>query len=124
LTCPFTYLVNRTVEDGLEKIVDRENLSLHFKTIELKWAGTSWPTVGIAAGSVRAFDALSILNSEPLRVQFHVHTDSPEYMPQLPQEAGSYELHYLVTSSDFRPVRVCCLLQLMPTTADTTFAVK
>jgi hypothetical protein len=91
------------------------------KTIEFKWAGTPLPGVGIAAGDSRLFDAFHIPHSDPLALQFNVHTDSGEYLPRFQKEEGEYELSFRVTSENFAAVQRRFILALKPSLAATIF---
>jgi hypothetical protein len=104
----------------LENAIKRPDINIPLKTIEFKWAGTRWPSVGIAAGTSRLFDAFFIRHPQPNKVEFQVHTDSTEYFPQIPQEVGEYELAYLVTAENFPPARGRFILDLRRSLAETT----
>lgn len=91
------------------------------ETLECKWAATPLPRVSIPAGRARRFDALQIRYAEPLSVVFPILTDSPEYMPRIPQAVGEYELSYLVTSDNFPTAQARFILDLRNSVADTTF---
>jgi hypothetical protein len=104
----------------LESAIKRPDTKIELKTIEFKWAGTQLPSVGIAAGTSRLFDAFLILHNQPNAVAFQVHTDSSSYFPRLPQEAGEYELSYLVTSENFPPARGRFILDLRSSLAETS----
>jgi hypothetical protein len=103
----------------LESVIKRPDTNIELKTIEFKWAGTEFPSVGIAAGTSRLFDALQIPHAQPNNVLFQVHTDSSTYIPRIPQEIGEYELSYLVTSENFPPARRRFILDLHNSLADT-----
>jgi hypothetical protein len=90
------------------------------ETLECKWAATPLPRVSIPAGRARRFDALQIRYAEPISVVFPILTDSPEYMPQLPQAVGEFELLYLVTSDNFSTSRARFILDLRDSLTDTT----
>jgi hypothetical protein len=96
----------------LESAIKRPDTNIPLKTIEFKWAGTKLPSVGIAAGTTRLFDAFFILHAQPNNVLFQVHTDSTEYIPRMPQDVGEYELSYLVTAENFPPARGRFILDL------------
>jgi hypothetical protein len=102
----------------LESVIKRPDTNIELKTIEFKWAGTQFPSVGIAAGTSRVFDALQIRHAQPNNVLFEVHTDSSTYIPRIPQEIGEYELSY-VTSENFPPARRRFILDLRNSLADT-----
>ena len=105
----------------LESAIKRPNMNIPLKTVEFKWAATIWPSVSVAAGSARLFDACHIEYTDPYHVWFQVHTDSPlEYRPQLPREVGQYELSYLVTAENFPPARGQFVLDLRSSHAETT----
>jgi hypothetical protein len=89
----------------LESAIKYPDTNIPQKTIELKWAGTRWPSVGIAARTSRLFDAFHILYAQPTNVLFQAHTDSTEYIPRIPQDVGEYVLSYLVTAENFPPAR-------------------
>ena len=108
----------------LEKVIGPGKVDLDLKTIEFKWAGTMWPSVGIAPRTKRAFDAVFIPHNQPLQANFSVHTDTDHYIPRLPAQGGKFELHYLVTAWNFRSVRANCILNLRPTVAKTTLSLK
>jgi hypothetical protein len=103
----------------LESAIKRPDTDIPLRTIEFKWAGTRLPSVGIAAGTTRLFDAFWILHTQPNRVLFQVHTDSVEYIPLLPQDIGEYELSYLVTAENFPPARGRFILDLRSSLAET-----
>jgi hypothetical protein len=103
----------------LESAIKRPDTNIPLKTIEFKWAGTKLPSVGIAAGTTRLFDAFFILHAQPNNVLFQVHTDSTEYIPRMPQDVGEYELSYLVTAENFPPARGRFILDLRSSLAET-----
>jgi hypothetical protein len=103
----------------LESAIKRPDTDIPLRTIEFQWAGTRLPSVGIAAGTTRLFDAFWILHTQPNRVLFQVHTDSVEYIPLLPQDIGEYELSYLVTAENFPPARGRFILDLRSSLAET-----
>jgi hypothetical protein len=104
----------------LESAIRRPDTNIELKTIEFKWAGTPYPSVGIAAGASRTFDALQIMHAQPNNVLFQVHTDSSTYMPRIPQDLGEYELSFLVTSENFPPARRRFILNLRSSLAETS----
>jgi hypothetical protein len=89
----------------LEKAIKLPNTIIQLKTVEFKWEGFGFPSVGIAAGKSRAFDAFFIMPSAPTKLCFNVFTDSPAYYPRFPEGPGEYELSYLVTALNFPPAR-------------------
>jgi hypothetical protein len=106
----------------LESAIKRPNTNITPKTIEFKWAGTQLPSVGIAPGTSRLFDAFHILHAQPTIVLFQVHTNSSEYIPRIPQDVGEYEFLYRVTAENFPPAQGRFILDLRSTLTDTTFA--
>jgi hypothetical protein len=105
----------------LESAIQRSTgTSIPLETIEFKWAGTQLASVGIAPGKARKFDACLILQKEPIGILFNVRTDSTEYVPRFPNEAGEYQLTFVVTSENFPPVRATFLLRLAKSYGETT----
>jgi hypothetical protein len=92
----------------LESAIKRPVLNIPLKTIEFKWAGTRLPSVGIAAGTTRLFDAFHILYAEPHIVLFDVHTDSTEYIPLACPMTSPRGLHFL-------QVRKSCYMHMKDT---------
>jgi hypothetical protein len=92
------------------------------ETIEFKWAATRLPSVSIAAGGMRLFDAFFIRPAQPNNVLFQVHTDTAGYVPQLPHEIGEYELSYIVRAENFPEARGRFILDLRSSLAETSFS--
>ena len=106
----------------LEKATQLPSTNIVLKTVEFKWAGVHMPSVGIAPGGVREFDAFShFFIPIQLQVQFNALSDSPHYRPVLPNGAANYELSYVVRSENFSPARGTFKLCLRDQLNDTTF---
>lgn len=105
----------------LERAIKRPNTIIPLKTIEFKWAGVQFPSVGIAARTLRSFDAFHILRAHPTRLRFNVFTDASDYYPRFLEETGEYELSYLVTAENFPPARGSFILVLNNVLDKTTF---
>jgi hypothetical protein len=95
--------------------------TVHLKTVELKWAGTMFPSVGIGPGSIRTFDAFFILPESPTVLRFSGFMDASDYHPHI-QGEGEYELSYLVTASNFPVARRSFKLKLDGRLALTTLS--
>jgi hypothetical protein len=104
----------------LEKVIKRPDTDIPVKTIEFKWAATYLPSVSIAAQTERQFDVFFIMHTAPDIVLFQVHTDTMEYRPKLPQQLGTYELTYAVTSANFPTARAKLILDLRKSAAKTS----
>jgi hypothetical protein len=105
----------------LESAIKLPSTRIPLETIEFKWAATLLPSVSIAAGGTRLFDAFFIKHGQPTNVLFQVHTDTIGYVPQLPHETGQYQLSYLVRAENFPPVRGRFILDLRSSLAETSF---
>lgn len=103
----------------LESAIKRPDTKIPLETIEFKWAATRLPSVSIAAGGTRLFDAFHIEHAQPNNVLFQVHTDSIGYVPRIPPDVGEYELSYLVTAENFSPARGRFILDLRSSLAET-----
>jgi hypothetical protein len=108
----------------LESAIQLPGRPIPLKTIEFKWAATRLSSVNIAAGSTRLFDAFHIRHDSPHAVLFQVLTDSIEYVPQLPQEIGEYELSYLVRAENFPEVRGRFILDLRSSLVETSLRLR
>jgi hypothetical protein len=105
----------------LEKVVRTDSgAETKIKTIEFKWEGTGLPSVAIAAGSARAFDAVYIFHDAPTDLQFNALADSSGFFPNIRGE-GEYELTYMVLSENFPIARATFKLDLRHSFQDTTF---
>ena len=74
-------------------------------TVEFKWAGVMLPSVGIAPGGVREFDAFCVLHPDPTQVLFNAFSDSKDYYPALAKGPADYEFSHVVRSENFSPAR-------------------
>jgi hypothetical protein len=103
----------------LESVIKRPDRNIPVEAIEFKWAATQWPSVSIAPGKTRLFDAFYIKHAQPNIGLFQAHTDSIGWVPRLPQDVGEYELAYLVTAENFPPARGRFILDLRSSLAET-----
>ena len=105
----YVYL-DKIVSDGVEN---------HVRTVENKWTGTMLPNVGMAASSLRQFDAFMIRHDAPTTARFLSLTDSPDFIVTLPQQ-GQYQLFYRVMSDNFPPAQASFNLNLSNVVVNTT----
>jgi hypothetical protein len=103
----------------LESAIQLPSTKIPLETIEFKWAATRLPSVSIAAGGTRSFDAFF---SKSDNVLFQVLTDTTGYIPQLPPEVGQYEMSYIVRAENFPEVRGRFILDLRSSLIDTSFS--
>ena len=82
-----------------------ENVLTPSKTVELKWAGYTMPTVAIMPLSERELDAFYILHEEPVVLRFNCFSDSGHYLPPI-LGYGEYLLSYVVISENFPIARI------------------
>ena len=105
----------------LEKAVRlRPKTDISLKTVEFKWAGTWIPSVGIAPGGARAFDAFLIFHDSPTELSFSALSDSSEFVP-IVEGQGNYELSYVIIADNFPPARASFRLTLNRSLDKTTF---
>jgi hypothetical protein len=104
----------------LESAIKLPCTRIPLETIEFKWAATRLPSVSIAAGGMRLFDAFFIRPAQPNNVLFQVLTDTAGYVPQLPHEVGEYELSYIVRAENFPEARGRFILDLRSSLAETS----
>jgi hypothetical protein len=105
----------------LEKAVRMEpRAEIEIKTIEFKWEGTRLPSVAIAAGTARAFDAVYVFHDSPTVLQFNALADSSGFFPNIHGE-GEYELSYMVLSETFPVALATFRLGLRRSMQETTF---
>jgi hypothetical protein len=96
----------------LEKAIRLPNVPIELKTVEFKWAGTTMPSVGIAPGGIRLFDAFYLFHNDPSQVKFSALTDATDYLPVFPKGVADYELSYVVLCENFAPARKTFTLRL------------
>ena len=110
----FGYLSNiKSLDTGKEESC---NLS------ELKWAGTTLPSVRIAPNSTRSLDAFYIDHSKPLQINFSMPwTDSSKYRYGI-LGPGEFALTYAISSSSFPTISRQFLLNIHPDINKTQFA--
>ena len=81
-----------------------------FRPAEIKWAGTTLPTVPIPAGKSRDIDACRIWNDLPETIDFVSLSDSGKHMAPIAGQA--IDVVYLVVSANFPLAR--CTLRIEP----------
>jgi hypothetical protein len=106
----------------MESAIKLPSTKIPLETIEFKWAATRLPSVSIAAGGTRLFDAFFIKSAHPNNVLFQVLTDTAGYIPQLPPELGKYELSYIVRAENFPETRARFILDLCSALTETSFS--
>lgn len=88
----------------LKELFDRRNnVSLPLETIELKWAGYTYPNASIDPGGVRYFDAIWVSHEKPSDIKFKTFADSKRFEPKI-NEIGEYELTFSVISGNYQPI--------------------
>jgi hypothetical protein len=71
--------------------------------IEVKWAGSTLPSVIVAANSERRFDAFKVAAANPARIYFNVPwCDSSEFRPLI-DGTGAFKFTFGAYSSNFAP---------------------
>src|SRR5205823_3727783 len=70
------------------------------QTVEIKWAGTSLPSVRIGPKASRKLDAFWVSHSVPRKVGFNALTDSSEYLLGI-DKPGKYVLTYSIVGDNF-----------------------
>ena len=105
----------------LEKATLLPNAEMELKTVEFKWAGTRMPSVGIAPGGIRLFDAFFLFRNDTSQVNFNALTDATDYLPVFPKGVADYELSYVVLSENFAPARKTFTLRLSHQLDNVTF---
>jgi hypothetical protein len=70
------------------------------------------PSVGIAPGGIRLFDAFYLFHNDPSQVKFNALTDATDYLPVFPKGVADYQLSYVVLSENFAPARKTFTLRM------------
>ena len=95
----------------VEKIKDaKSGQSVGFRPAELKWAGTTLPSVPVIAGGQRDIDACRIFEAQPRTIHFVSLSDSGKHMAPIAHRA--VDVSYVVLSENFPPAR--CTLRIEP----------
>jgi hypothetical protein len=95
----------------VESISDAQTREpVDFRPAELKWAGTTLPSVPIVAGRSRDLDACRIFEADPRTVRFVSLSDSGKHMA--PVSGRPIDVTYVVLSENFAPSR--CTLRVEP----------
>jgi len=86
------------------------NVPINFRTTELKWAGCNLPAVAIMPKSYREVNAFYVLPGSAAVAISYFNQPRTYEGPIL--ETGTYELIYIVISTNFPPVRVTTELNI------------
>lgn len=85
----------------LERIlVINSNLIIPIETVETKWKGSQYPYITIAPNSIRKFDAILILKTQPEIMHFHILTDYGGYSIKV-ETREPILATFRITSSNF-----------------------
>lgn len=82
---------------------------IDFRPAEIKWAGTTMPSVPILPGRSRDLDACCILEQDPATILFVSLSDSGKHMA--PISGRAVHVTYLVLSDNFSPARCTILIE-------------
>ncbi len=89
----------------LESYLDKKTRKIIFpKTVELHWAGFDFPSATILPQSWRAFDALTIFESDLNEARVYSFSTSTLYHPAI-LSPGEYDLTYRVVCDNFPEIR-------------------
>ena len=83
---------------------------IDFRPAEIKWAGTTMPSVPILPGRSRDLDACLILHDHPSTILFSTLSDSGMHMT--PIRERTIDVRYIVLSENFAPGR--CTVRIEP----------
>jgi hypothetical protein len=98
-------------------------------SLEIKFAGVTWPTVALPPDSTREFDALVVPDNDPSSAVLGVlnpgYVDSARMIADHTVHGpGDYEADFLVLSREFRPIRGTMTFHLGKTISDVSLGWK